>query len=89
MTEYHHLINRQACDLFLYSNTALYMEENKCDKSEYMSTETLNNAFEVQFCFRVTFYILSKTLVACRAMELRFSCGIIVKTIGYIYPHWP
>ena len=60
------------------------MEEYKCGKSEYLSIETLNNAFEVQFCFRVTFYILSKTPVACRAMELRFSCGIIVKTIGYI-----
>ena len=33
--------------------------------------EALNNAFEVQFS-GLHFYTLSKTLVACRNMQLRF-----------------
>ena len=34
--------------------------------------EALNNAFEVQFFSGLNFYSLSETLIACRAMQLRF-----------------
>ena len=37
----------------------------------FHSFEALNDAFEVQF-FRASFYTLSKTLIACRTMQLRF-----------------
>ena len=32
----------------------------------------VNDAFEVQFLSRLHFYTLPKTLIACRAMQLRF-----------------
>ena len=40
----------------------------------FHSFEALNDAFEVQFFFfqGFSFYTLSKTLIACRAMQLRF-----------------
>ena len=34
--------------------------------------EALNGAIEVQFCSGLHFYTLSKTLIACRDMQLRF-----------------
>ena len=33
--------------------------------------EALNDAFEVQIFSRLHFYALSKTLIACKAMQLR------------------
>ena len=38
----------------------------------FHSFEALNDAFEVQFFSGLHFYTLSKTLIACRAMQLRF-----------------
>ena len=34
--------------------------------------EAFNGAFEVQFFSGLNFYTLSKTLIACRDMQLRF-----------------
>ena len=57
------------------------MGRNEYDKSGHLSIFTslkLNGAFEVQFCQSFIFYTLSKTLVACRAMQL----GVLkVKTL--------
>ena len=40
--------------------------------SHFHSFEALNDAFEVQFFSGLHFYTLSKALIACRAMQLRF-----------------
>ena len=51
------------------------MGGNEYGKSGHLSIfvffKAFNDAFEVQF-FRASFYTLSKTLIACRAMQLRF-----------------
>ena len=38
----------------------------------FHSFEALNDALEVQFFQGFIFYTLPKTLIACRAMQLRF-----------------
>ena len=38
----------------------------------FHSFEALNDAFELQFFSGLYFYTLPKTLIACRAMQLRF-----------------
>ena len=38
----------------------------------FHSFEALNDAFEVQFFSGLHIYTLSKTLIACRAMQLRY-----------------
>ena len=61
MTEYHHLINSQAC---LFCNTAVY-GGNEYGKSGHLivyfhSFQALNDAFEVQFFSGLHFYTLSR-----------------------------
>ena len=52
------------------------MGENERDKSGHLcifpSFKHFNDAFEVQFFLGLYFYTLSNTLIACRAMQLRF-----------------
>ena len=52
------------------------MGGNEYGESGHLSIFTLlkalNDAFEVQFFSGLHFYTLPKTLIACRAMQLRF-----------------
>ena len=49
------------------------MGKNEYGESGHLSIITLlNDAFEVQFFSGLHFYTLPKTLIACRAMQLRF-----------------
>ena len=52
------------------------MGRNEYDKSGHLSTfyffEAFNGAFEVHFFSGLHLYNLSKTLLACRDMQLRF-----------------
>ena len=69
MTEYHHWINRHT----IYSNTAVYGEKLVrwiWSLVYFHFFEALNGAFEVQFS-GLHLYKLSKTLIACRDMQLR------------------
>ena len=59
----------------VYSNTAVY-GGNEYGKSSHLFYchffEALYDAFEVHFFQELHFYTLSKTLIAYRAMQLRF-----------------
>ena len=74
MTEYHHLINSQAYLLFYYISLRGEMRYDKIWSLVFFhSFGALNGVFEVQFYQGfIFFYTLSKTLIACRTMQLRF-----------------
>ena len=70
-------LNKQSLRLTIYSNTAVYGEKwvKKKDKSSHLSIFTsLKHLMVLLRCnfFRASFYTLSKTLIACRTMQLRF-----------------
>ena len=59
----------------VYSNTTVYMGGNEYGKSGHLFIfyffEALNDVLEVRFS-GLHFYTLSKTLITCRAMQLKF-----------------
>ena len=73
MTEYHHLNMKQSGLPFILIQQ--YMGENEYEKSGHLSIFTILKHLMVLLKYKISglhFYTLSKTLKACRAMQLRF-----------------
>ena len=72
LTEYHHLINRPADGLFHHSSLWGEMSMVMQSLPYFHFFEALTDAFEVQFFSGLHSYTISKKLIACGAMHLRF-----------------